>query len=463
MNMMRVGRMSRQRYKRRANALSALGDTIAAVQTIFGPVLPHQAIAALVKVAPHLSKYGITVIANGPAWHLHEDWPGMDRRKVSGSIWDGRQPMSNAPWAGRVRCAHRSWQDAAQQLAAFRGMHLFRHGGMGAAWLDAGPAGDALRLMRAAALDRGAPVPLCAQQERLTRRSSQNRSFLVERGVAYPGAAIGCGGATSGDKQSATKAIGSFNAETCRQRDLDQRLGDWCERQERCLPRETAWEIVIRNIVAPIDSVAVAEPFVPVRGVRHMVEQVEACLRILGIHDVRPVVPPPLVRCRQCRRIFRAAARKWDAVPAASGYRGFRQRTLAEPLRLSREGRALERELRKDGRSNPRIIDVKDASAPLKPLEVPDLVDLVALASQKVRDADNRRLGPRVRIATIDRAGPLFGMRKADMAAAARIIGAAARPDLYWPPPRSIPMASPRDEIFVMKLAKSVKEYAKAA
>jgi hypothetical protein len=65
MNMMRVGRMSRQRYKRRANALPALGDTIAAVQTIFGPVLPHQAIAALVEAAPHLSKYGITVIQNG--------------------------------------------------------------------------------------------------------------------------------------------------------------------------------------------------------------------------------------------------------------------------------------------------------------------------------------------------------------------------------------------------------------
>jgi hypothetical protein len=42
-------------------------------------------------------------------------------------------------------------------------VHLFQLGGMGAAWLDGGQAGDALRLLKAAALDRGAPVPLCAQ------------------------------------------------------------------------------------------------------------------------------------------------------------------------------------------------------------------------------------------------------------------------------------------------------------
>ena len=37
-----------------------------------------------------LSPYGIHLInERGP--HVYEEWPGLDRRKVSGSVWDGRQ------------------------------------------------------------------------------------------------------------------------------------------------------------------------------------------------------------------------------------------------------------------------------------------------------------------------------------------------------------------------------------
>jgi len=268
---------------------------------------------------------------------------------------------------------------------------------MGAAWLDAGPAGDALRRLKASALDRGAPVPLCAQQHRLTGRSSLSRSFLVERGVAYGGAAIGCGGATSGEKQSATKAMGRYNAEICLQRDLDQRLVDWCERQERQL--------------------------------------------------------------RKHRDLF-GADRPAAVLPGFPGYRGFGQRLIAEPKRLSLAGHALKCELRNEGRASPRIIAARDDATP-KPLEIPDVVEL---ASRKVRDREvNTVPGPRIRTITTRTPGPLFGMRKADMAAAARVIGYAVRPDLYWPPPRSIPNASPRHEIFVMKAAESVQNYAEAA
>jgi hypothetical protein len=463
MNMMRVGRMSRQRYKRRANALSALGDTIAAVQTIFGPVLPHQAIAALVEAEPHLSKYGITVIANGHAWHLHEDWPGMDRRKVSGSLWDGRQSMSSARWAGKARCAHTTWKAAAQQSASWRGMQLFRHGGMGAAWLDAGPAGDALRLLRAAALDRGAPVPLCAQQERLTGRSSQNRSFLVERGVAYPGAAIGCGGATSGDKQSVTKAMAAHNAGICRERDADAELIAWCDERERELysgvvngrhlfgvPR-SHWDILIDRLMNPrgqgkprvLGAVMIDEVADPECAVFDPAEWARATS--MRADDVswshtRPMrcsgkAVSPVLRQWSGYRKARTAALLLNVTDKIANRPAFSDRVIpSSPEYRTRLGEV----------GQVRII-VKERSGRPRPIKI------------------NRVPGPHVRIITADKPGALFGMRKADMAAAARVMGRDARPDLYWPPLRSIPNASSRHEIFVMKAAKSVQEYAKAA
>jgi hypothetical protein len=89
------------KYRIRANSLSALRDSLAAARTIFGPALPHEVAAALADAEPHLKKFGITVVQNGHAWHLYEDWPGVDRRRVSGSVWDGRQPLSDAPWVGK--------------------------------------------------------------------------------------------------------------------------------------------------------------------------------------------------------------------------------------------------------------------------------------------------------------------------------------------------------------------------
>lgn len=45
-----------------------------------------------------LARYGVQFIANERAVHVYESWPGMDRRQVSGSVWDGREPQSDAPW-----------------------------------------------------------------------------------------------------------------------------------------------------------------------------------------------------------------------------------------------------------------------------------------------------------------------------------------------------------------------------
>jgi hypothetical protein len=47
-----------------------------------------------------LRQFGIQLTANDRAFHIYEEWPGMDRRRVSGSVWDGRKPNSRALWQG---------------------------------------------------------------------------------------------------------------------------------------------------------------------------------------------------------------------------------------------------------------------------------------------------------------------------------------------------------------------------
>src|SRR5258708_40376849 len=84
-----------------------------------------------------LRQFGVQLIANDRVLHIYEEWPGMDRRLISGSVL--------------------------RQTKLF-----FSLGGMGAAWLDDGPAGDILRHLKSLALDRGAPVPRAGQRLRLT-------------------------------------------------------------------------------------------------------------------------------------------------------------------------------------------------------------------------------------------------------------------------------------------------------
>ena len=177
-----------------------------------------------------LSPYGIRLI-NERGLHIYEEWPGLDRRKVSGSVWNPiglaflvalmRNPMlllvvrlpKPSQWKPeKTRCAHRTWKSANQMVAASRAPDLFSHPGIGRAWEEDTAARAFLLQLWALGLDRGAPVPLCRQQEDLTARSSEKRSYLVERGVAYPGAAIGYGGATEQEKRRATIFDGRVNA-----------------------------------------------------------------------------------------------------------------------------------------------------------------------------------------------------------------------------------------------------------
>ena len=208
-----------------------------------------------------LIPYGIRII-NERGLHVYEEWPGLDRRKVSGSVWDGRKLIWRKPaiktlWqipmaplrfdklrnGPKIRCAHRTWKSAKQQVTASREPALFSHQGIGRAWEEDTAARDTLLEMQSMALDRGAPVPLCRQQDALTGRSSEKRSYLIERGVAYPGAAIGHGGATKQEKRRATIFDGRVNARICDRRDLESHPS-WSEppggARSRLVPRGVA-------------------------------------------------------------------------------------------------------------------------------------------------------------------------------------------------------------------------------
>jgi hypothetical protein len=207
-----------------------------------------------------LRQFGVQLITNDRVLHIYEEWPGPNRRVISGSIWDGRSPLSTAPWDGTVRCAHENWKAAKRQSAAWRGMQLFGHGGMGAAWSDTGPAGGVLRHLKSLALDRGAPAPLARQGGR------EGRSYLIEHSTEYPGAAIGLGGATPLELKRATESKKKVNAAIMALRDNDRAFLRECrayERREVALdrligPRPTAHEAYVRHCLTssrkkPID------------------------------------------------------------------------------------------------------------------------------------------------------------------------------------------------------------------
>jgi hypothetical protein len=109
-----------------------------------------------------LRQFGVTLIANDRVFHIWEDWPGA----------------------------------------------------VGAAWLDDGPAGDALRQIKTQALDRGAPAPLARQGSR-EKRSAQ------------------LGGATAQEKRLATLSREKENAAIVALRDADHAFLAACEAAER--------------------------------------------------------------------------------------------------------------------------------------------------------------------------------------------------------------------------------------
>jgi hypothetical protein len=180
-----------------------------------------------------LRPFGVQFIANDRVFHIYEDWPGMDRRLVSGSVWDGRAPLSNAAWQGVIRCAHEDWEAAQRQLAAWRGMQLLRHGGIGAAWLDDGAAGHALRFLKEQGHDIGAPVPRSGQC--LIHRASLRGG----RGLDYDNAMARLGGPTKEEQALFTHNKATINAEIMRQRDLHHEFVRRCEALEDT-PRKLA-------------------------------------------------------------------------------------------------------------------------------------------------------------------------------------------------------------------------------
>jgi hypothetical protein len=308
----------RDRAKGRQRATELLNDTLAAYHEFYWQL-------RMADVA--LSPYGVRLIPNDRVFHIFEDWPGLDRRKVSGSVWDGRKLIWRRPEADRplcwhcsarwepdsngsqiwwllaegqqacihccgrrtrgklrngpkVRCAHRTWKSAKQLVAASR--ESAPHLGIGRAWEEDTAARDVLRVLKEMALDRGAPVPLCRQQEALTGRSSESRSYISERGVAYPGAAIGHGGATSQEKRRVTIFNEQVNAGIALRRDLEskpleeardwqldipgywsghsKREGKWV--QSVRLGAATAWSYVILHQIYDVGTAPLKEPSV---------------------------------------------------------------------------------------------------------------------------------------------------------------------------------------------------------
>jgi hypothetical protein len=77
-------------------------------------------------------------------------------------------------------------QFGVQLIANDRVLHVWEEwpGAIGAAWLDDGPAGDALRYLKAQALDRGAPAPLAKQGSKETRSARLGGATAQERRLA---------------------------------------------------------------------------------------------------------------------------------------------------------------------------------------------------------------------------------------------------------------------------------------
>ena len=120
-----------------------------------------------------------------------------------------------------------------------RAFHIHEewNGAIGAAWLDDGPAGAALRVLKSLALDRGAPVPRPGQRHRL-------RLSLTDTH----------GGATSQEKRLATRSMEKLNSRIMTMRDADPAIvasGEAYERERVRLEvffpgiNKAAWEAIV--------------------------------------------------------------------------------------------------------------------------------------------------------------------------------------------------------------------------
>ncbi len=190
-----------------------------------------------------LLRYGVQLIANDRVMHFYEEWPGMDRRCVSGSVLNPAISPKSSNVLFPPRIAKRASGSTAKGFQPGErptsGWSVFlKGGGIGAAWLDDGPAGDVLRHLKSLALDGGAPVPRPAQADRLD----------VSRWTGLHG------GPTSHELRLATLSKEKLNERIVAHRDGDPVAVADCEAYEKrmhdldeLIPghRQTAWERMV--------------------------------------------------------------------------------------------------------------------------------------------------------------------------------------------------------------------------
>jgi hypothetical protein len=123
-----MGRRERENFRR--HIAENLNDTDAAAFANYRRVK---------EASRFLEPYGIALVPNDPdegdsrVLHVHQEWPQQVRRKVSGSVWDGRRPIWRRPTVSdyphklgkltkgpKIKYAHRSWKSAEQLTAAAR-------------------------------------------------------------------------------------------------------------------------------------------------------------------------------------------------------------------------------------------------------------------------------------------------------------------------------------------------------
>jgi hypothetical protein len=194
-----------------------------------------------------LAEFGIQLIVNKDdlvyddyprVFHVYEEWPGAIWHRRSGSIYkdgvwrDGPSSLTLHPG--------RSERGTVSRGRAF--VFTRPPAGIGAAWLDDGPAGDVLRHLKGQALDKGAPVPFWKQ-------SRLHRDAIRDNGGLF--------GGDPQEKRQATNQREKHNAEIIALRDADPRVvADWLEYERRELlldeligSRKTAHEAYVHQVL----------------------------------------------------------------------------------------------------------------------------------------------------------------------------------------------------------------------
>jgi hypothetical protein len=214
-----------------------------------------------------LAEYGVQLIANDRTVHVYEEWPGLDRRRRSGSIYREGIWAPGASTVLYLPAALRAEKGTVSQRCAFT-FHRAPEG-IGGAWMDNGPAGAVLRHLKGQALDHGAPAPLYRQ--RLTP-DGYRKAHFVRYGML--------GGATAAELKLATEMRGKVNNAIMALREADPAFLKRCEVEERKASELAEFLLTVTpRINRPED------------GCRRIADQF-----IVGADDKQPIHLPPTKR-----------------------------------------------------------------------------------------------------------------------------------------------------------------------